>query len=232
MRTPKGRPESVAPSLVYAVIPGLPPSVNHTYSYGRRTVYKDASAKQWQKMASLYLRRGRSGDAPYAGRVSCNIILTTKTKRRMDCDNRIKAVQDCLAVAGVLLDDSQIWALNVTRREGSEETTTVEVIAIVDPDTSDDDIDDRRGHADGDTGAGKGTSGNGRRNRDGLQQGHCAKNANVHDDREHRRRTQRRRSDTKRTRAGGYGVPSDHGRAHVEAAPFRLSPIPEGNEAV
>ncbi len=176
MRTPKGRPESVAPSLVYAVIPGLPPSVNHTYSYGRRTVYKDASAKQWQKMASLYLRRGRSCDAPYAGRVSCNIILTTKTKRRMDCDNRIKAVQDCLAVAGVLLDDSQIWALNVTRREGSEETTTVEVIAIVDPDTSDDDIDDRRGHADGDTGAGAGNTKRCRRHRHRLCAGQGAKN--------------------------------------------------------
>ena len=52
---------------------------------------------------------------PYEGRVSVFITMTAKDRRRWDLDNRLKAVQDCLQIAGVLKDDSQIDELWITR---------------------------------------------------------------------------------------------------------------------
>ena len=101
--------------LVRATIPGLPPSVNHTYVSAKGRVFKTRDAKEWQKMATLLLRSARNVRTPYAGKTSYLLILRTGGARRMDCDNREKAIQDCLGAAGVIADDSQIWT-HMTRR--------------------------------------------------------------------------------------------------------------------
>ncbi len=104
--------------LVRATIPGLPPSVNHTYVSAKGRVFKTRDAKEWQKMATLLLRSARKARTPYAGKASYLLILRTGGARRMDCDNREKAIQDCLGAAGVIGDDSQIWT-HMTRRMSS-----------------------------------------------------------------------------------------------------------------
>ena len=52
---------------------------------------------------------------PYLGPVALHIIMTSRTRRRWDLDNRVKAVQDCLQMAGIIKDDSQITELVVRR---------------------------------------------------------------------------------------------------------------------
>ena len=102
--------------LVRATIPGLPPSVNHTYmSSGKGRVFKARTVTEWQEMATLILRSKRRAGAPWDGKACFLLILGTKDRRRMDCDNREKAIQDCLEPAGVIADDSQIWT-HATRR--------------------------------------------------------------------------------------------------------------------
>ena len=41
--------------------------------------------------------------------------MTARTRRRWDLVNRVKAVQDCLQMAGIIKDDSQITELVVRR---------------------------------------------------------------------------------------------------------------------
>jgi Holliday junction resolvase RusA-like endonuclease len=105
---------------------GLPPTVNTMYRSvsGRR--YKRADAKSYQERVSCEMRRLWSG-APYDGRAELRIEFTTKDKRRWDIDNRVKALQDCLVLSGVLADDTLIDTLHVERRKGDTTSTRLVV---------------------------------------------------------------------------------------------------------
>jgi len=110
--------------LVEAEIPELPPSVNaiwrSTYGKGGRT-YKPKAVKDWQKEAALIMREDflKRGIGQYEGIVVLEIAIRTSSKRKMDVDNRIKALQDCLEPAGILNDDSQVWDLRIYRQMGN-----------------------------------------------------------------------------------------------------------------
>ncbi|MDO4953345.1 MAG: RusA family crossover junction endodeoxyribonuclease [Synergistaceae bacterium] len=96
----------------------LPPSVNHLWRTNGRAVYKTADAKKWQKHAAVQINadmRRRGIFKPYSGKVMVTLYLFTKTERRMDIDNRVKATLDCLAPAGAIVDDSQVWKLETQR---------------------------------------------------------------------------------------------------------------------
>ena len=108
--------------LIDVTLEGLPPTVNHLYRSANGHRYKTVEGKAYQEMTAYEMRAQRAAlpakraQGPYLGPVALHIIMTTRTRRRWDLDNRVKAVQDCLMMAGIIKDDSQIDEL-VVRRE-------------------------------------------------------------------------------------------------------------------
>ena len=109
-------------TLLHMELEGLPPTVNHLYLQrgGRR--YKSPDGRAYQEQVCADMRR-QWGQAPYSGHTELRITYLTRDKRRWDIDNRVKALQDCLVLAGVLKDDSQIRRL-VVERTDSDVTAT------------------------------------------------------------------------------------------------------------
>lgn len=109
--------------LLDVSIDGLPPTLNHYYRSGGGHRYKTTEGRAYQQFVAAEMRAQRKAlpaaksHVPYPGRVALHIIMTTRTRRRWDLDNRVKAVQDCLQLAGVIKDDSQIDELVVRREE-------------------------------------------------------------------------------------------------------------------
>ena len=117
--------------LLSITLDGLPPTVNHLYRTGGRHRYKTAEGAayqeataaemraQWEILAEMRAQRemlpARRCVGPYLGPVALHIVMTSRTRRRWDLDNRVKAVQDCLQMAGIIKDDSQITELVVRR---------------------------------------------------------------------------------------------------------------------
>lgn len=109
-------------------IPGLPPTVNSCYRRGYSNVYKTQKAREWQENTIALMEQAYAGQQPYSGSVTVEISYLVHTKRRWDIDNRIKALQDCLQLAGVLKNDCQVEKLTVCRkREGYEDKTFLTV---------------------------------------------------------------------------------------------------------
>ena len=95
--------------LLEAVIPGLPPSVNGLWKVRPRGLYKSHAARQWQHDA-VWLMKSAAGlpVATFGGPVSYLLLLLASTGRKSDADNRVKAFQDCLQMAGIIADDCQV----------------------------------------------------------------------------------------------------------------------------
>lgn len=110
--------------LLDITLDGLPPTVNHLYRSGGGHWYKTAEGAAYQEMTASEMWRMRQTSrvlgpyltGPYLGDVALHIVMTARTRRKWDLDNRVKAVQDCLQMAGIIKDDSQITEL-VVRRE-------------------------------------------------------------------------------------------------------------------
>ena len=110
--------------LLEVELDGLPPTVNHLYrsmKNGRR--YKTAAGREYQDIVSEVMRRQYEPREMYGGRAGLTIAFTVSDSKRWDIDNRIKAIQDCLTLSGVLKDDSQIDKLEVSRKRGSKSAT-------------------------------------------------------------------------------------------------------------
>ena len=107
--------------LLSITLDGLPPTVNHLYRTGGRHRYKTAEGVAYQEATAAEMRAQREAlparrcVGPYLGPVALHIVMTSRTQRRWDLDNRVKAVQDCLQMAGIIKDDSQITELVVRR---------------------------------------------------------------------------------------------------------------------
>ena len=106
---------------------GLPPTVNHMYRTGNRSRYKTLEVREYQQYAVNKLREIWQGRKALNGRIEMHITFTTDNKRRWDIDNRVKALQDCLSMAGVIRDDSQVDTLHVERQYGNEKITYMTV---------------------------------------------------------------------------------------------------------
>ncbi len=104
---------------------GLPPTVNHMYRTGNRSRYKTLEVREYQQYAVNKMREAWQGRKILSGRIEMRIIFTTDNKRRWDIDNRVKALQDCLSIAGVIHDDSQLDALYVERCYGNGQSTKI-----------------------------------------------------------------------------------------------------------
>jgi len=109
--------------LLSITIEGLPPTVNHMHinARGRRFRSQECVAYQDYVIDKIIQTRGR--ECPFSGRVALTLIFTAPNKRRWDIDNRVKSIQDCLARAGVIKDDTQIDVLTVLRFYGEKAKT-------------------------------------------------------------------------------------------------------------
>ena len=102
---------------------GLPPSVNHMYRTGSRSRYKTFEVREYQQYVVNKLREAWKGRKTLTGRIEMRLVFQTNNRRRWDIDNRVKALQDCLSIAGVIRDDSQLDELHVERVYGNEKST-------------------------------------------------------------------------------------------------------------
>ncbi len=92
----------------------LPPSVNHYWgSLGTRRFVSKAG-KEFKLRVQKYVMEYR---VPKLGtaRLQMTVTLHPRDKRKQDIDNRIKALWDALADAGVFDNDEQIDVLMVQR---------------------------------------------------------------------------------------------------------------------
>ena len=121
----------MAKMLINAELIGLPPTVNHLYRTSRNGIrYKTPQGREWQNTTAAIMAMAKTNRKPYGGDVALEVLFRTADRRRWDMDNRIKALQDCLAMAGVIEDDRQIQRLLVERQTGPKTATVVTVLEI------------------------------------------------------------------------------------------------------
>ena len=111
--------------LLHMEFEGLPPTVNHMYRMHGHYKYKTSDTRAYQEAITEQIREVWNGKAAYKGRVGLLIRFFTKNHKRWDVDNRVKALQDCLSMSGVIADDTQIDELSVSRiyiRKGKDTT--------------------------------------------------------------------------------------------------------------
>lgn len=104
--------------LINIDLEGLPPTVNHMYLSVRGRRFRSKECIGYQDYVSGIISQQRAREWPYSGRCALTLIFTASDKRRWDIDNRVKSVQDCLARAGIIKDDTQIDELHVIRNYG------------------------------------------------------------------------------------------------------------------
>ena len=119
--------------LIKVNLLGLPPTVNHLYRTSRNGVrYKTSQGREWQNVTASIMAAAKINRKPYDGDVALEIVFRTADRRKWDIDNRVKALQDCLAMAGVIEDDRQIQRLLV-ERQAADQTATVVIVKELEP---------------------------------------------------------------------------------------------------
>lgn len=113
--------------LISVELEGIPPTVNHLYRSYRNRRYKTAAGREYQEHVTEILRREWKNRPPVTSPVELRITFTTNDRRRWDVDNRVKALQDCLSMAGIIKDDRQVEILYVERKYGTKQQTYMEV---------------------------------------------------------------------------------------------------------
>ena len=111
--------------LLRLELDGLPPTVNHMHITARGRRFRSQECKDYQDYVVDKIIQCRACEEPFSGRVALTLIFTAPDKRRWDISNRIKSIEDCLARAGVIKDDSQIDELTVRRIYGEEAKTAL-----------------------------------------------------------------------------------------------------------
>ena len=123
--------DEVKRKILKLELKGLPPTVNHMYRTGRNSVrYKTAAGRLYQDYATLALKTEWQGRPKYSGSIELRLTFKTGSRRRWDIDNRVKGLQDCLSLAGIIQDDSQIEVLHVERTRGEGASTQIEIYAL------------------------------------------------------------------------------------------------------
>ena len=108
---------------------GLPPSANRMYRTGKFSAwYKRPEVAEWQEELTERMRECWNKPLAYMEAVEVHVLFTVKDNRRWDVDNRLKALLDCLSLARVIKDDSQIWGIVALRVKGESSSTRIEVM--------------------------------------------------------------------------------------------------------
>lgn len=111
------KPLDVTPAYaVRARLDTLPPSTNHLYKSiggGRKALTDEVVGFRWLVAEAVRGQPTPPADVP----LELTIWLTFANGRRADADNRIKSLQDALALA-LDFDDSQIRALHIYAERG------------------------------------------------------------------------------------------------------------------
>ncbi|MBR2207268.1 MAG: RusA family crossover junction endodeoxyribonuclease [Synergistaceae bacterium] len=118
IETQLNNPLITGTELISLELDGLPPTVNHMYLSVRGRRFRTDECVAYQDYVVKEISRYRAHEWPYSGRCSLILIFTASNKKRWDIDNRVKSIQDCLARAGVIKDDTQIDELHVQRVYG------------------------------------------------------------------------------------------------------------------
>ncbi len=120
--------------LLGVTLKGLPPTVNQMYrNAGTRVRYKTQKTRAYQRYAVKAMQEARLVSYTFEGRAILNVKFFVAEKRKWDMDNRLKALQDCLQMAGIIKDDSQIDSIKADREwiESGENRTCVTVFSIL-----------------------------------------------------------------------------------------------------
>ncbi|MBQ3395904.1 MAG: RusA family crossover junction endodeoxyribonuclease [Synergistaceae bacterium] len=115
-------------SLLDLTLDGLPPTVNHLYHSHGHVRFKSPEGKHYQNIVSNNIRSVWNNKPPYTSPVEFRISFFTNDNKRWDIDNRVKALQDCLSLAGVIRDDSQIHILHVERIHSDSKCTHISLL--------------------------------------------------------------------------------------------------------
>jgi crossover junction endodeoxyribonuclease RusA len=91
----------------------LPPSVNHYY--GRRGSRTFMSKSGQAFIEAVWFEFCRVPRRKLQGAIRMHVVIHPASKRRMDLDNRLKALQDAMERAGVYDNDSQITDIHIQR---------------------------------------------------------------------------------------------------------------------
>jgi crossover junction endodeoxyribonuclease RusA len=94
----------------------LPPSVNHYWGQHGHRRYVSKAGVAFKALVSEYVIDYRVPKLGIA-RLAMTVVLFPKDRRKQDIDNRIKALWDALADAGVFDNDEQIDTLFIERGE-------------------------------------------------------------------------------------------------------------------
>ena len=92
----------------------LPPSVNHYWGTHGHRRYVSKAGVEFKEQVQGYVLEYRVPKLG-AARLEMKVVLHPKDRRKQDIDNRIKALWDALADAGVFDNDEQIDILLVER---------------------------------------------------------------------------------------------------------------------
>ena len=115
-------------NLITLELPNIPPTVNHLYRTGRNGQrYKTQEGRNYQDETTACLQEVWSDAPSCTESVAVFIEFTTSTRRKWDIDNRVKALLDCLELAGVIANDSQIDMPHVERVKGKADSTKLTV---------------------------------------------------------------------------------------------------------
>jgi len=94
-----------------------------------------AEGRQYQKDARLAIRCSpAAGKKMITGPVALTIYLHPKTKRKYDCDNFVKCIQDALTYCKVWEDDKQVYILHVEKRAKNPPGAANVIISEIDVD--------------------------------------------------------------------------------------------------
>ncbi|MBQ6909095.1 MAG: RusA family crossover junction endodeoxyribonuclease [Synergistaceae bacterium] len=116
--------------LINLEFEGLPPTANLMYRGLKGHRYKPKSVLEYQKYTTALIREQWQGRETFTGLAALYVRFETDNRRRWDIDNRVKALQDCITLAGVLKDDTQIYFLQVKREYGSKTATAIKLLSM------------------------------------------------------------------------------------------------------